>query len=79
MTQDLAEKIISNYVEKAHALRINTVAIRGVDPLSPEGKILWADRNEIYINWDNAMASLRELPIEYSARILCEIEQLPAI
>lgn len=83
MTAEMAEKIIQNYAASARALRENTSALTASFSLGlPEPEQLdriWAERDEVYMQWSNAAASLRDLPIEYSARVLCEIEQLPAI
>ncbi|RPE10540.1 hypothetical protein [Paenibacillus polymyxa] len=83
MTQQMAEKIIRNYATSARALRENTAALTAsLSSGLPEPEQLnriWAERDAAYMQWSNAAASLRELPSEYSARLLCEIEQLPAI
>ncbi|MEK5376605.1 hypothetical protein [Paenibacillus sp. FSL P2-0173] len=83
MTQQMAEKIIQNYATSARALRENTAALTAsLSSGLPEPEQLdriWAERDAVYMQWSNAAASLRELPIEYSARVLCEIEQLPTI
>jgi hypothetical protein len=83
MTTELAERIIQNYATSARALRENTAALTAsLSAGLPEPEQLnriWAERDAVYMQWYNAAASLRELPVEYSARVLCEIEQLPAI
>jgi hypothetical protein len=80
MTQQMAEKIIRNYGEKARALRLNTIALRKVkDVRSREWEQLWAERDTLYTDWFNASYSIRKLPREYRALVVCEIEQLPEI
>ncbi|CAH1215923.1 hypothetical protein [Paenibacillus sp. JJ-223] len=74
MTEQMARKIIDNYVASTLALRANSEALpddAGVDDYRIE-------RSSVFLRWQNAAASLRELPLEYKAQAVEAIDQITA-
>ncbi|APO43299.1 hypothetical protein BS614_04025 [Paenibacillus xylanexedens] len=78
MKDTLYIQIIINYTESAKALRENTAAVMSFNG-SVQGtdfEALWQERDMIYNRWQNAASSLRELPPEYMAQAVAEIEKI---
>lgn len=78
MKDQIYIQIIINYTESAKALRENTAAV-----LSFNGSVhgsdfeaLWRERDMIYHRWQNAAASLRELPTEYMSLAISAIDEI---
>lgn len=78
MKDTLYIQIIINYVESAKAFRENTDAVSSYEgsPLEPEFEALWQARDDIFNRWHNAAETLRELPPEYMAQAVAEIEKI---
>ncbi|MEC0125308.1 hypothetical protein [Paenibacillus pabuli] len=78
MKDQLYIQIIINYTECAKALRENTAAVTSFNG-SIQGKefeSIWQEREMIFHRWQNAAASLRELPDEYVAQAVAAIDQI---
>lgn len=78
MSDQLYIQIIINYVESAKALRENTAAVTSFNGSiqTSDFESLWQERELIFHRWQNAAASLRELPDEYVAQAVAEIEKI---
>ncbi|MDN8592065.1 hypothetical protein Q0V21_25285 [Paenibacillus sp. 11B] len=78
MKDQLYIQIIINYVESAKALRENTAAVTSFNGSiqTPDFESLWQERELIFHRWQNAAASLRELPDEYVAQAVAAIDQI---
>ncbi|HBU81721.1 MAG TPA: hypothetical protein DEF35_08790 [Paenibacillus sp.] len=78
MSEQLYIQIIINYVESAKALRENTAAVTSFNGSiqTSDFESLWQERELIFHRWQNAAASLRELPDEYVAQAVAEIEKI---
>ncbi|WP_411734928.1 hypothetical protein [Paenibacillus sp. M2] len=78
MNNQMAIQIIINYTECAKALRQNTAAVTAFNG-SVQGtdfESIWQEREMIFHRWQNAALSLRELPSEYMAQAVAEIEKI---
>lgn len=78
MNNQMALQIIINYTESAKALRENTAAVMSYNG-SIQGKdfeTLWQEREILYHRWQNAAASLRELPTEYMSLAVKAIDEI---
>ncbi|MCL6661742.1 hypothetical protein [Paenibacillus amylolyticus] len=78
MNNQKAIQIIINYTESAKALRENTAAVMSFNG-SVQGsdfEALWRERDMIYHRWQNAAASLRELPTEYMSLAISAIDHI---
>ncbi|WP_339309760.1 hypothetical protein NZ043_27445 [Paenibacillus sp. FSL k6-2145] len=78
MKDQLYIRIIINYTESAKALRENTAAVMSFNG-SVQGsdfEALWRERDMIYHRWQNAAASLRELPMEYMSLAISAIDHI---
>ncbi|MDT9719175.1 hypothetical protein QVE09_09700 [Paenibacillus sp. ClWae2A] len=78
MKDQLYIQIIINYTESAKALRENTAAVMSFNG-SVQGtdfESIWQEREMIFHRWQNAASSLRELPPEYMAQAVAEIEKI---
>lgn len=78
MNNQTAFQIIINYTESAKALRENTAAVMSFNGSirGSDFEALWQERDMIYHRWQNAVASLRELPAEYMSLAVSAINQI---
>ncbi|MGZ0042097.1 hypothetical protein [Paenibacillus ottowii] len=80
MTQQTVLAIIQNYVSTTKALRANTAMFKAMlaeRSVQDEAlQRLWKERDELYDQWYNAAVCLREMPEEYAALAIYEMEQL---
>jgi hypothetical protein len=74
MSEQLARKIINNYVETTLALRASNTL-----PTSDAGTDTYrSERLDIFIRWENAKLSLQELPLEFKIQAIEAIDQITA-
>lgn len=77
-----ALEVAKKYVTAARALRSNTHAVmeliheEKVD--SPAFQQIWKQREEAFLNWNNAAVLVRQLPIDDMAAVVRVIEQMQA-
>ncbi|MGF6357141.1 hypothetical protein ABIE27_005080 [Paenibacillus sp. 4624] len=76
MSDQLARQIIDNYVSSTLALRASSA----VPAIEAAGNIdaYRIEQSNVFLNWQNAATSLRELPTEYMVRAVIAIEQITA-
>lgn len=76
MNEQLAQMIIDNYVASTLALRASSsVPAREAAPSIDNYR---SERMNVFLSWQNAATSLRELPTEYMVRAVIAIEQITA-
>lgn len=74
MSEQMARKIIDNYVATTLALRASNKV-----PASESGIDTYrSKRLDIYISWENAKLSLQELPLEFKIQAIEAIDQITA-
>nr|WP_145404273.1 hypothetical protein [Paenibacillus xylanexedens] len=76
MSEQLARQIIDNYIASTLALRESsavpaTEAAASIDAYRIE-------RMNVFLRWQNAAASLQELPTEYMVHAVAAIDQITA-
>ncbi|WP_308722452.1 hypothetical protein [Paenibacillus polysaccharolyticus] len=76
MSEQLAQMIIDNYVASTLALRASSSVLATEAASSIEN--YRSERMNVFLSWQNAATSLRELPMEYMVRAVIAIEQITA-
>lgn len=76
MSRELARQIIDNYIASTLALRESSA----VPTTEAAGNIdaYRSERMNVFLRWQNAAASLRELPTEYMIHAMVAIDQITA-
>lgn len=76
MSEQMARKIIDNYVASTLALRASSEVPAAVAAADLDAYRI--ERSSVFLRWQNAAASLRELPLEYKAQAVEAIDQITA-
>lgn len=76
MSEQLALRIIANYVQSTLDLRENSAVPASLADANID--VYRTVRSEVYLRWENAKESLRELPLEYKIQAIEAIDQITA-
>ncbi|PYE49810.1 hypothetical protein HUB98_09270 [Paenibacillus barcinonensis] len=76
MSEQLAQMIIDNYIASTLALRESSAVPSTEAAVSIDA--YRSERMNVFLRWQNAAASLRELPTEYMVHAVAAIDQITA-